>query len=1019
MKKIGLLWIAVTFLAVFMLGSCSSKQEVVYESSFVLTNPDNLHDIMIKRIDLTYNDLDLTRDEIKIIEKYSKYGNVLRAATYTWPGKSETLTYKDSIYPVGVDVFEAEAIAQILGVNIEIEQVSYDEAIGLVSTGQVDFVPGVYMADNLADIGYTIDSGSVSDYLYAYSTTNIQIENINDFDGLRIGILQDLNVFNDSIVSTLNAAGVNYTLYDNLISEAGALDALRNDRLDIVIQTFSKNLIYNQCYTENVSQIFDEYGADFLFTKNNEDIDLIMSVIEKIYNYGDYMLILKQDYMDMFAAMTISLGSVFSFSERAFLYDLTSLPLNILAVNNSEPYIYYDANAENWEGISYEIWDAVAQMADIPYMIIDSGLDSNTVYKQIQEDTLQDGINAIIPMYTTQDKDGLLVFSTPIVVDKFVVVGLHGSSNIFEIYDLTNTRVGIVESLESTNIIKTYLPNKQYITGFASNDDLVDSLLARNIDYIVLSESEFEQYFYEQHNYDLTIKYEISDVQSAIAFYNNKDGRTLKSIYDKVVPFVKSGKIIEDLTSIDTDISSFIQSRNRDMLFLIGALVLLVIGFLGFFMYRLTKANKKVREIAFINNITGLHNRTAFYNDHTLATGSLILVDIDDFKRINDVHGHDIGDMYAYEIAQRIKAIADEFALKAYAMDIDSFLLLDDGSYNEDKLVSISAKILYEVTKNVRIYDTDHKLTASIGIAVKRDERGMEELYKKVDTALFLAKERGKNRYVVASEDEFFAYRKKQFLNEQLTKETIQAEIEPFYQPKVDIRDGRVIGVEALARWNSREQGMIYPKEIIPVLEENGMLPILDVSILTKACKTYVEWLDKKLVDKTFIVSCNMSYITIAQFDIVAAAIQIHDNIGMPYRSLEIEIKEADFIEHLNEIGDALIELAKLGVNISIDNFTADKTIMAQIGRLPVNVIKVDKSVLSEGITKQAREQFDTINSMTRRLNMGLIVEGIESAEEIQLMKEIPIYRVQGYYYSNTISKPDVENILRVKYIYR
>ena len=145
MKKIGIVWIVLVLLAVFPLSSCVSSQEKVYESNFVIANPDDLHDILIKRIDLTYRDLDLTKDELDVVKKYSKYGNVLRVATYNWPGKSEALTYKDSIYEVGVDVFEIEAIAQILGVNVEIKQTTFDDAIELLSAGQIDFIPGVYM----------------------------------------------------------------------------------------------------------------------------------------------------------------------------------------------------------------------------------------------------------------------------------------------------------------------------------------------------------------------------------------------------------------------------------------------------------------------------------------------------------------------------------------------------------------------------------------------------------------------------------------------------------------------------------------------------------------------------------------------------------------------------------------------------------------------------------------------------------------------------------------------------------
>ena len=120
-------------LTVFTLSSCVSVQEKVYESSFVVATPDGLHDSLLQRIDLTYRDLNLTKNELAVLKKYSKYGNVLRAAAYEWPAKSETLTFKDSIYGIGVDVFEIEALAQIMGVNIEITQTTFDDAIELVN----------------------------------------------------------------------------------------------------------------------------------------------------------------------------------------------------------------------------------------------------------------------------------------------------------------------------------------------------------------------------------------------------------------------------------------------------------------------------------------------------------------------------------------------------------------------------------------------------------------------------------------------------------------------------------------------------------------------------------------------------------------------------------------------------------------------------------------------------------------------------------------------------------------------
>jgi len=1021
MKRIGIVWIVLALLIGILLTSCSETPIKTYEKNFVLATPDNLHELLLERIDLSVKDLNLTDEESAAVKKYSKYGNVLRAVTYEWPGKSELLSYGDSFYEVGADIFEIEVISKILGVNIEIEQLPYDEALTMLEKGQFDIMPGVYPTTNLLNDTETFDTNTATDYLYAYSTKGIQINSINDLKNLRIGVVKNLNIFTLDAAVSLHDSGVYYTLDDTFETEYDALTALRNDEIDIIIQTFSTNLIYYQCYPVNVSQIFDEYASKMLFTKikeQREDLQYIMSAIQKIYDYNDYMQLIKQDYMDMYSAMIVSTGAVFSYAESSYIERLSDTPIKVLAVANSSPYIYYDDLTGEWRGISYEVWDAVTTAAGIPYEIESSQYDSFNLFNQIEEG-FPPSASVIIPMYASPEKEGYLIFSTPVVTDKFVIVGLHETENLFEIHDLANKKVGIVDGLEATTALKTYLPYEDYITGFDSNDELINSLLAGTIDYIVLSETEFNGYFYEDHHYEITIKYELDEANSSIAFFDNEDGVALQSIYNKVVPFIKSRQIIEEFATVDTNINQVMRARNRDMLFMFMLMFLVIILFLVYFIRRLTVANKKVREIAFVNAITGLQNRTAFYNDNTIASGSLIFVDLDDFKRINDVHGHDIGDMFAHEIAQRIMAIANEFDLKAYTMDIDSFILMDDGAYNEDKLVSISAKVLYEVSKSVRIYDIDHKLTASIGIAVKKDERGMEELFKKADTALYLAKERGKNRYVVASEDEFQIHRKKQFLNERLTKETIQNEIVPYFQPKVDIRDGKIIGVEALARWNSKEEGMLFPDEILPVLTENGLLPILDISILTKTCKIYVDWLEKKLIEPNFIISCNMSYLTIEAFDIVAAVTQIHNNLDIPYRALEIEIREADLMAHLEAINDKLVDLAKLGVNISIDNFMADKKVMTQISKLPINVIKLDKSLLRDGINKKSREVYELVSGLSRRLNIGLIVEGVETPEQIQLLKEIPIYRAQGYYYSKTVSKAHIENDLRVKYIYR
>ncbi|MEX1376907.1 MAG: EAL domain-containing protein [Eubacteriales bacterium] len=1019
MKKNGIIWIVLVVVAALTFTSCSSGYVKTYQRDFVLTDPNDLHDTLLDRIDLSYKDLKLTNEELEAIRKYSKYGNVLRAATYEWSGKSEELDYYDSRFYLGVDKFELEAISKILGINIEMQQMELNDAVEKLEAGQIDMIPGIYPTKRLYERGQFLSQNTNTDFIYAYSTENIYIDDITDFEGLKIGVLDDFYIFDQALEARLQEFGIEYKLYDRYMSEDSAYWALRDGKIDIVLQTFSKRLILNQCYSVNVSQIFDEHLTNIMFSNRDESIVNIMSAIEKVYAYNDYMKLLKQDYMEMYAPMIVSTYTIFNYNERLFLYKLKSNPINVMVSTDAEPYAYYDELTGQWYGISYEIWKTVAKAADMEYVIIPTDQDEDTIFQEFKDGNIDEDITVFIPMYETKNKENYFVFSDAIVSDNYIVVGLQDSDKLVDIFDLSNRTVGVINGYDSTNALKNYLPNKQYVDSFTSNDELVDALTAGEIEYIVLSETEFSKYFYDMRYYDLSNKLSIGSANSSIAFPDNEYGIFLRQIFNKVLPFIKSDEIVEEYINTDTDINDIMQARNRDMLMMFTLMFLVVIGFLGFFLRRLSRANKQVRDIAFVNNITGLQNRTAFYNDNTLATGSILYIDIDNFKRINELYGHDIGDMYAFEIAQRISAIAAENQMKAYTMQIDSFLLLDDGTNNEDKLVSIAAKILYEVTKPVRIYDVDHKQTASIGIASKKDERGMEELFKKADTALYLAKERGKNRYVIASEEEFIAYRKRQFLTDQLNKETIQNEIKPYYQAKVDIRDGKIIGIEALARWNAKEQGMIYPREILPVLSENGMLPILDISILTKSCRDYMKWIDEKIIESNMIISCNMSYETIEMFDIVAAVQQIHDNLGMPFRSLEIEIKEADFISHLNVINDKLIELAKLGVNIAIDNFKAEHTIMTQIAKLPVNVIKVDRTLLRGGVVKKTRELLELISTLTSNLNLGLIIEGVETAEQIQLLKEIPIYRVQGYYYGEAVEKAKIENDLRVKYIYR
>ena len=413
---------------------------------------------------------------------------------------------------------------------------------------------------------------------------------------------------------------------------------------------------------------------------------------------------------------------------------------------------------------------------------------------------------------------------------------------------------------------------------------------------------------------------------------------------------------------------------------------------------------ERILQIANFDALTGLPNRTHLVSrlDEILGrgprTGTLLFLDLDRFKGINDSLGHDCGDALLVLVGKRLAGSVRKNEDLVARSGGDEFILLLEGVGDKKEAERIAEKILDELARPFEVDRSPVFVTASIGIvAWPEDGTTADMLLRRADTAMYRAKEIGNSCAVYASEDGVRANRKFETERE-LRRALERGEFELYYQPQVDLATKRTVGAEALIRWNHPEKGLLHPDDFIPVAENTGLILAIGDWVVRAACEQLRAWREGGF--PSIPLTVNVSGRQFERGNLTGTFRTALEETGVEGRFLEVEITESVLMKRAMT-PDELRELAKMGIRTSIDDFGTGYSSLSYLTRLPIYKLKIDRSFVTPLPTDpNVRAIATAIITMASALGLRTIAEGAETREQFEILKNLGCHEIQGYYFS-------------------
>ncbi len=440
--------------------------------------------------------------------------------------------------------------------------------------------------------------------------------------------------------------------------------------------------------------------------------------------------------------------------------------------------------------------------------------------------------------------------------------------------------------------------------------------------------------------------------------------------------------------------------------------------------------NAKVREseraIAFLANhdtLTELPNRVLasdrfsqavqrIERAHVRKKIALIFIDLDDFKNINDSLGHEIGDRYLVAIAERLRD-ATRASDTVCRLGGDEFLLILEGLDDERDASKIADTVQQRISRPV--VTGQHKLvcSASIGIAIyPNDGERYEDLVKKADIAMYRSKELGRNTFCYFSPVMNTDALDRMHLLEDLRSALQNKELYVEFQPIVLLNTGKIVGAEALLRWQHPNRGRVGPDVFIPLAEKSGLIVEIGAWVLEKACQEVVEL--QKHYSPDFRLAVNVSSVQLKRDDFKGRVRDILGRIPIAPNTLELEITESELISDSPEFDDAIQQLKEMGIALAIDDFGTGYSNLGYVQKIKVAKLKIDRSFVS-GIEHNLDNQaiVRAVHNIADGLVMATVAEGVESTAELAILKDLGITHGQGYLWSKPIAMAALIQLLK------
>ncbi len=432
------------------------------------------------------------------------------------------------------------------------------------------------------------------------------------------------------------------------------------------------------------------------------------------------------------------------------------------------------------------------------------------------------------------------------------------------------------------------------------------------------------------------------------------------------------------------------------------------------------KSQQKIEFQAHNDFLTGLYNRMKCESDLKKiikqsikdgVKGALMFIDLDDFKHINDGLGHQYGDVLLQQIAAGLQSIVG-LRGKCYRMGGDEFVaIVMPDMFSE--LERIANKVKDMFNKPWYLMETEYFCTMSMGIAVFPDDsKDVHEIIRLADIAMYESKKNGKNGYTFYDScSKLNTVRRLDIENSM--RQAVTSGIEEFvvfYQPVVDVRTGECSSCESLVRWDSKALGFMGPGDFIPLAEYLGLITSIGDYVLEEACRQCRYWNEHGIPD--FHINVNLSVVQLLQKDVAETVARILKKTGVNPKNIVLEITESFAINDMDRVLDIIKGIKKLGPRIALDDFGTGYSSLNYIKQLPLDIIKVDKTFIDDIVEDEYAQAFiKLIVELSDTIDTDIIVEGVENEAQLNILKELGVDYIQGFYYGKPVPAYEFEKL--------
>ena len=438
-------------------------------------------------------------------------------------------------------------------------------------------------------------------------------------------------------------------------------------------------------------------------------------------------------------------------------------------------------------------------------------------------------------------------------------------------------------------------------------------------------------------------------------------------------------------------------------------------------MSEITKAQERLQHQAEHDTLTNLPNRLLFIErlekaiikaQKSSKKIAILFLDLDHFKEINDSLGHNIGDKLLQDIASILeKSMRHCDTISRFGGD--EFAIIIDNIEDESTITTLLERIMENINRAHTIEGNEFFTTFSIGIAIyPKDGKDSEMLLKNADAAMYKAKKSGRNSYRFYTNDMTQKALERMQLETALRNALANNGLSVYYQPQVNLQTKKIIGMEALVRWEDEVLGKVDTQLFISLAEEIGLITAIDTFVMKQVVEDVARWNQEQI--KSVRVALNISVIELTHGNYFELFSQMLQKSGCLPSQFEFEITESQIMRDPNSSIKKLRELSDMGVELSIDDFGTGYSSLAYLKQLPIHKLKIDKSFIDDIVwDRDDREIIKTIIAMAKNLNLGVIAEGVESLEQVEYLLKNSCDEVQGYYYYRPMPRDEITKILQ------